>query len=178
MSLDLSVTVFKDERTGFKMTRSHIEQVVQKFQMLLLTSPNERLMIPGMGVGLRRKLFKGFVGGANDPRYDGGLYDEIVADITDQVQQFMPYVTLGEILFGTHPNNPNAISITISFKVVGIVNDDFVQMSIWRNDSSGIRTTYLEGPSMEEIQNHRHGDDFENWDWEGVNDNPIGRLQD
>ena len=48
----------KDSVDGFYvLTKTLAENTKQNFKNLLLTTPGERVMIPGFGVGLRNLLF-------------------------------------------------------------------------------------------------------------------------
>ena len=65
------------------------ENIRQNFKNLVLTSPGERIMIPDFGVGIRRFLFE-----TNSPM----VVADIEAELEDQIDKFMPFVVLDDIL--------------------------------------------------------------------------------
>ena len=85
------IPLVKSEEDGFyALTKTLAENVKQNFKNLLLTSPGERVMIPDFGVGLRNELFR-------------NRLETVEADIThrieEQVDRFMPYVSIDDIVF-------------------------------------------------------------------------------
>ena len=91
---DLDILVRRDSEDGYKVTRSLADQVRQKFIILLMTVPGERVMNADFGVGLATFLFEGFSDGV----------DTTTSTITNvimlQTRRYMPYVVIEGIDFG------------------------------------------------------------------------------
>ena len=176
MPLDLKTTVFRDPLTGFSMTHTAVEQVYQKLKTLLLLSPNERMMHPKMGVGLKRFLFAGNVGGLGPDGTD--LYGSITARVIDQVNTYMPYIEIEDIIYGEVDRVPNAITMRIVFRILGITRIHFNMLDIWAQEDGHIRTSIVPGPAAapqatpsQSTANTALDDDLA-----GVNNRPIGLL--
>jgi phage baseplate assembly protein W len=75
----------RDYSDGYTSIRKINEMIQQNLKMILLTSPGERVMKPGFGVGLRKYLFK---------EKDISLVPEIRANIYEQVNIYMKKINL------------------------------------------------------------------------------------
>jgi phage baseplate assembly protein W len=64
--------------------------VNQNLKMLILTNPGERVMEPEFGVGIKQFLFESF---------SSDVYARIDNKIREQVQEYMPIVTVEEVNF-------------------------------------------------------------------------------
>tara|TARA_Y100000034_G_C6769901_1_gene343424 strand:+ start:290 stop:682 length:393 start_codon:yes stop_codon:yes gene_type:complete len=97
----------------YRLIQSHVELVRQNFKMLMLTNPGERMMNPDYGVGLKHYLFE---------LNDGSTYADINQKIVEQTRQYMSFVQINKIDFGTPENSPelfpHSLSITIEFTIV------------------------------------------------------------
>jgi phage baseplate assembly protein W len=76
----------------YQLIKTYKNMVKQNFKNLLLTSPGERMMDPFFGVGVRNFLFE------NDGQL---LYSSIEAKIEEQVQIYMPFIVILNIIFVT-----------------------------------------------------------------------------
>ena len=83
----------RDARFGnFGLITNFRDQVKQNFKNLLLTSPGERIMNGDFGVGLRNYLF--------EPRFV--VVPKIKQRIKQQVDRYMPFIRINNILFDSH----------------------------------------------------------------------------
>ena len=99
-----------DPRDGIKLNKEYIDLVNQNLKMLLLTSPGERIMDPGFGVGMRRYLFD-----QDSPT----VYAEISSKIYQQVSKYLPYIELEDIDFQSQgTGNPNIASNTVKVRII------------------------------------------------------------
>tara|TARA_B100000131_G_scaffold213229_1_gene205027 strand:+ start:5340 stop:5738 length:399 start_codon:yes stop_codon:yes gene_type:complete len=97
----------------YDLVTSYHEEVRQNFKNLLLTSPGERIMNPSFGVGVRRFLFE--------------QRDEILPSlhsrIEEQVETYMPYITVNNIIFDHDNPNPSElvdrhiVSVSIEYEI-------------------------------------------------------------
>jgi len=79
-----------DSKFGYDMLVSVRQTTQQNLKCLLLTAPNERMMDPEFGVGLKRYLFEN-----GSPQ----LNTDIKIRIRQQVKKYMPFITINEIQF-------------------------------------------------------------------------------
>ena len=97
---------------GMANNQTIISVVMQNLKMLILTSPGERIMDPTFGVGIRNYLFE---------QNTENTHSKIKAKIHRQVQEYMDFVTILDINFGTEVNNSNirsnSVLITIKFYI-------------------------------------------------------------
>jgi len=77
---------------NFGLITNFKDQVKQNFKNLLLTSPGERIMNGDFGVGLRNYLF--------EPRFIA--VPKIKQRIKQQVDRYMPFIRINNILFDSH----------------------------------------------------------------------------
>lgn len=97
-----------DKADGYKMNKSIKDVVKQNFTMLLLTAPGERIMMPNFGVGLRRFLFEPL---------DRQQFARVERRIMEQVNIYMPFLTIVDVQFLTEDEAPNISSNTLSVSV-------------------------------------------------------------
>lgn len=116
---------------GYAMNKEFGEMIKQNLKMLILTNPGERIMIPSFGVGLKRFLF--------EPNID--VESRIAQKIGEQVNRYMPFVEVQEIIFGDSATNafydsPSPIStlnVKVRFVVVPIDLEDYIELSVSTN---------------------------------------------
>ena len=107
---DLNISVHKDDLTGFALTKTLKQQVYQKFKILLLMNPGERMMDSKMGIGLRRALFASNFG-------DTGLYSNISNRIVEQVTTHMKYLEIEDVQYNESAETPNTLYMKILFSI-------------------------------------------------------------
>jgi len=117
-----------DDSDGFKVTKTYQEMVRQNFKNLLLTVPGERIMDTEFGVGLRKFLF--------EPN-DVTTYSDMQARIRQQVQKYLPFISIENIEFlapsqnqFTEPNSldGNAVIIKLTFKITPLGITDILKL--------------------------------------------------
>lgn len=80
----------KDDQDGFYvLTKSLLQNIKQNFKNLVLTTPGERVMLPDFGVGVRKFLFEN----------SQDVKREISTNIGEQVEKYMPFISVDEIEF-------------------------------------------------------------------------------
>ena len=111
-SFGVKVPIMFDSGDGFTMLKTIKQTVKQNFKMLLLTNPGERVMSPSYGVGLKQFLFENF---------SSVTEDEVRARINAQVRNYLPIITLNDILVTNNEGSQSmAIQITYSIPDLGI----------------------------------------------------------
>lgn len=87
------------------------ESIKQNFKMLLLTSPGEYVFNRRFGVGLRRYLFENAM--------NSNFETDISSKIHQQVNEFMPFLSINDIKIIKTPEN-NAAKVSILYSVPSI----------------------------------------------------------
>jgi|MDSZ01.2.fsa_nt_gb phage baseplate assembly protein W len=111
--IGLKLPLVRSQTDGaFELVKNFRDEIRQNFKNLILTSPGERIMIPDFGVGIRNFLF--------EQRSD--VTSKITKKIHEQVDTYMPYVQIDDILFdfegdGNVLEEKNILSIRIEFQV-------------------------------------------------------------
>ena len=107
------------------MYKTYRDVVKQNVKHLMLTSPGERVMDPDFGVGLRRFLFE---------QDDITVRSEIHTRIQEQVNTYMPYVTITSIDFTSPEFNvdsgPHTLSIRLDYEVASLEIVDFLDIEV------------------------------------------------
>ena len=88
--LSPKLPIRRDSVDGYALNKSYIEMTRQNLKNLILTNPGERMMDPDFGVGLKRYLFE--QGGTR-------LYGKIIAKVKSQVQIYMPFLNIDDMIF-------------------------------------------------------------------------------
>lgn len=110
----------KDPIDGYALNKNYIEMTIQNIKMLILTAPGERIMQPEFGVGLRNYLF------LNDSPQ---LRSDIRAKIKEQVAKFMPFIEVQQTLIDEIENQPNSISLKMSFRIIPLDINSYVEIN-------------------------------------------------
>lgn len=111
--IGLKLPLVRSQTDGaFELVKNFRDEIRQNFKNLILTSPGERIMIPDFGVGIRNFLF--------EQRSD--VTSKITKKIHEQVDTYMPYIQIDDILFdfegdGNVLEEKNILSIRIEFQV-------------------------------------------------------------
>jgi len=97
----------------YQLNKTLKQTIRQNLKMLILTSPGERIMVPGFGVGLHNFLFMNM---SSD-----GL--SVVAQrIKEQVDFYMSVVNLEEVRFFTSDDDPtlqfNEVRVSIQYNIL------------------------------------------------------------
>jgi len=101
-----------DSSNGFSNNQTISEVALQNLKMLVLTSPGERIMDPNFGVGMRNYVFE---------QNNLSTYASIREKIRKQVQEYLPYIDIVDVLFETEQNNNEIISNQVLIKIRFII---------------------------------------------------------
>jgi len=82
--------VQRDESDGYALTKTYTQSTLQNLKNLLLTVPGERMMDPLFGVGMNRYLFE---------MQSTATYSNIYSKTTQQVERYMPFVEIDDMVF-------------------------------------------------------------------------------
>jgi len=80
----------RDESDGYALTKTYTQSTLQNLKNLLLTVPGERMMDPLFGVGMNRYLFE---------QHSEATYSNIHAKVLQQVERYMPFVVIDDMVF-------------------------------------------------------------------------------
>ena len=114
------------KKDGYVMNTALKDVVKQNLKMLLLTSPGERIMIPNFGVGIRRFLFE---------QSDGATFARVKRRVDDQVNTYMPFLTIVSVDFKTDdPALPsNTLTVVVRYTIPSINTIDELNLKIDQN---------------------------------------------
>jgi phage baseplate assembly protein W len=111
----------RDSANGFGLVETFQAMAKQNLKMLLLTVPGERVMIPLYGVGMRRYLFE---------QATQETYAQIDQRIREQVNTYMPYISIQEVQFGKTDLDSNVLGVSIKFSIPRIGATEILQFTI------------------------------------------------
>jgi len=118
-----------DSKFGYDMLVSVRQTTQQNLKCLLLTAPNERIMDPEFGVGLKRYLFEN-----GSPQ----LNTDIKIRIRQQVKKYMPFIDLKQVSIKSgddlSPPRSNTIFIVVKYSIRSVGVDDILNLAL-RNGS-------------------------------------------
>ena len=119
-SFGVKVPIMFDSGDGFTMLKTIKATVKQNLKMLLLTNPGERVMVPDYGVGLKRYLFE---------HYASVTEDEVRTRITNQVEKYLPLVTIREI-FVTSTSDGRGLAVRLTYSIQELGTQDLLEFTI------------------------------------------------
>jgi len=115
----------RDTINGYMTITTYKDLVKQNFKNLMFTIPGERIMDAEFGIGLRRFLFE-----MDNP----GLYGRISGKIKQQVNKYLPYITVDNIIFNSAANtegvDPNFLSVKIEYTIVPLSQIDNLELTL------------------------------------------------
>tara|TARA_Y100000593_G_C4168284_1_gene265580 strand:+ start:55 stop:438 length:384 start_codon:yes stop_codon:yes gene_type:complete len=106
---------------GRKLITDYKSLIKQNFKNLLFTVPGERIMDPDFGVGLRTFIFE---------NQSQSTYGSIRAKIGEQVNIYMPFVTVYDIDIASSTEDLNGIVIKISYRIPAFDSADKVEITL------------------------------------------------
>ena len=110
---------YSDTYGPYELNSNLLDTVRQNFRMLVLTTPGERIMLPDFGVGLRNCLFEAI---------DSTTFSSIVEKMREQIDLYMPMVSLTGVDFITSDEDPslgfNEVRIQIIYNVLPLNTED------------------------------------------------------
>ncbi len=111
----------QDSGDGFTLIKNFETMIKQNFKMLILTAPGERVMDPGYGVGMKGYFFS---------NVHENTYAEIDTKIREQVNTYMPFVTIQEVSFNTSEQDMNKLGVAIKYSIPRIGATDLLKFTI------------------------------------------------
>jgi phage baseplate assembly protein W len=120
-SIGLRFPLEYSDSHGFQMTQSIKQVVRQHLKMIILTTPGERVMFPEFGVGIKQFLFQ---------HNDSDIYTRIDQRIYKQVRDYMPGVTIKNILYDTSNIDSASIGIRIIYEIPSYSVQDLLEFTI------------------------------------------------
>jgi len=113
----------------YRLIKTYKDLVKQNFTNLVLTAPGERMMDPHFGVGLRNFLFQ------NDGQF---LHDSLRAKIHQQVEKYIPFVSVVSIEFSPYdasvnPEDRNSLFTTITYIIGPLDEVDKLEITVPHN---------------------------------------------
>ena len=115
---------------NYELIKTYKNLMKQNFKNLILTSPGERMMDTGFGVGIRNFLFE---------LDEENLYSRIISTISDQVSRYMPFLIIIDISFstpesgGNHGQSNNFLGMRIEYAIGPLEEFDILDISVPRN---------------------------------------------
>ena len=107
-------------------TKTIEENTQQNLKNLLLTSPGERIMDVGFGVGLRRTLFEN-----NTPTIRARLESRIY----EQVATYMPFVNITSLEINSS-EDMHTIDVKLRYRIQNIASNQILSLSLDPNLTS------------------------------------------
>jgi len=120
-SYSVALPLELDSGDGFVMIKSLKSLIKQNLKMLLLTDPGERVMEPNFGVGLKTYLFE---------NYGTGVEGAIDSKIREQVNIYLPAITILKIAFGLADPDNNRLAFSVIYSIPNIDANDFLEITI------------------------------------------------
>tara|TARA_R110000824_G_scaffold38465_6_gene117456 strand:- start:735 stop:1142 length:408 start_codon:yes stop_codon:yes gene_type:complete len=119
--LAAKLPLFIDVDDGpYSLIKDYKSLAKQNLKCLLLTAPGEKVMDPGFGAGLREYLFE---------QKDSLLTSRIKARITQQVEKYLPYITITDINFGDTGTEDNKLDIEVRYIIQGLSVTDLLTIN-------------------------------------------------
>ncbi len=120
-TLGIKLPITRNSIDGFTMIGDFNTLIRQNLKMLLLTDPGERVMIPNFGVGLRRYLFQNF---------NESIFIDIETDIREQVEKYLPVVSIENVLFDDTNQDENRLGVGIVYSIPALGIKDLLEFTI------------------------------------------------
>jgi phage baseplate assembly protein W len=120
-SINVRLPLKKSDADGYDMIKRYRDLAVQNLKTIILTNPGERVMDPDFGVGIKRFLF--------DP-LSNQVYLIIDTTIREQVEIYMPGITINSIEISEDEINDNRINISINFTIEAFGSDETLEFTI------------------------------------------------
>jgi phage baseplate assembly protein W len=120
-SYSVALPLELDDADGFVMIKSIKRLIKQNLKMIILTVPGERVMQPNFGVGLKTYLFE---------NYSSGIEAQIDRKIREQVNRYLPAVSILNIAFGIADPDNNRLAFSLIYAIPNIDANDFLEITI------------------------------------------------
>ena len=106
---------------GYALNQDIKSVIKQNLKMLFLTSPGERIMYPNLGVGLKRFLFE---------QSTEETYDAIKDRIYSQVEEYMPFIDINELIIEQDQEEMNLINIKMYYYIPSLSAQDVLSLNV------------------------------------------------
>jgi len=120
-TLGVKLPITRNDVHGYTMIDDFSTLIKQNLKMLVLTNPGERVMIPDFGVGISRYLFENF---------SSSIYSEIETEIRNQVEKYLPVVTIRKIRFDDREQDRNTLGVAIVYSIPVLGIKDLLEFTI------------------------------------------------
>ena len=110
-----------DSGDGYTSIKSLKSMIKQNLKMLILTNPGERVMDPEFGVGIKQFLFENF---------QSDVYVRIDEKIREQVNFYLPVVSIVSIEFGRLNQDQNLLALRLEYAIPDISTRDLLEFTI------------------------------------------------
>ena len=120
-TLGVKLPITRNDVHGYTMIDDFGTLIKQNLKMLVLTNPGERVMIPDFGVGISKHLFENF---------NSSIYSEIETAIREQVEIYLPVVTIRNVRFDDTEQDRNTLGVTIVYSIPVLGIKDLLQFTI------------------------------------------------
>jgi phage baseplate assembly protein W len=108
------------EQGDFSNNETVKQMVKQNFKSLLLTVPGERIMIPDLGVGIKKYLFE----------HKGvGIFESISGAVKNQTKKYMPYIDIIDIDIRSDSTSEEIVYIKIVYLIKPVGQEDAIEIS-------------------------------------------------
>lgn len=107
-----------DGRLAFSSGPANVRENIE---IVLLTEPGERLMLPAFGAGLKRFLFQPNTAATHR------LIEEAVAQ---SLGRWEPRIRLDEVTVETQPNDPEAALVTLRYTLIATRAADQIRLRV------------------------------------------------
>ncbi len=110
-----------DSGDGFTSIKKLKTMIKQNLKMLILTNPGERVMDAEFGVGIKQFLFENF---------QSDVYTRIDQKIREQINLYLPVVSIIKIEFGRTNQDQNILGIRLEYAIPDISTRDLLEFTI------------------------------------------------
>lgn len=109
-----------DIKNGFTMIDNYVDEIKQNIKILFLTAPGERVYIPNFGIGMRNYLFE---------NRTTTLDNEIKAKIKEQIDLFLPFVSIIDIQVFSSPDVDGLLYLKFEYFINPLNLQDQITLS-------------------------------------------------
>jgi len=115
----------KNTLNDYACVTDYRELVKQNFRILMYTIPGERMMDLNFGIGLIKFLFE-----PDSPK----LYGRISAKIKQQVERYLPYIKITNIVYNSVKNDfqidPSFLSVGVEYIILPLDVVDKLELTL------------------------------------------------
>ena len=109
-----------DKKNGLLMIDNYVDEIKQNLKTLFLTAPGERVYDSNFGIGLRSYLFE---------NKTSELDDEIKSRIKEQIDRYMPFVSINDASIFESPDIDNLLYVKFDYFIKTLNLQDQLTLS-------------------------------------------------